>query len=457
MTSTSDLSPRSSRKIPAERTILYLMLALAFVRGVIYAAVVPPWQAPDEPAQFERTRAALTAEEWANSAANELTWYSELRDSLVTFQFLDYTLLRVENPSSASLTAFFDFYQELYKGLYGSRLSYAVMGLPLFFIPHGNITLQLYLVRMNTVLIAVAIIFLAYQITRTLFPEGRFLILGVPLLILFNPQHTHIVSTVNNGNLAELLATGTLYFVVRGFMRGFSLLNITLALGLSLLAMWTKATAYFLLAPLGCIAVFHLWQYRRHWRWLPLIAVTLGGLIYLLAPSRLNVLARMAWDRLTQGKLFFNPLVISDIFDSFWAMPGWAIVRLHPIWYQILLYFCLLAGLGLAILLVKRWPSVRSIQFQPQLQTLLVLGISIGTAVAIQVGWHILTGTLLYRQGRSLYPVIVPIAIFLLLGWRQLIPSTWQKPGLLLLGVAFFLFDSLVLLAYIIPFFYSRY
>lgn len=419
--------------------------------------VVPPWQAPDEPAQFERVRAALRAEDWTNPAANELAWYNEFRDSLVTFQFLDYTLIRVENPSKAPLSAFFDFYHELYGGLYGSRLSYAIIGLPLFFISQENLILQLYLVRMNTVLMAVAIIFLAYQITRTIFPEDQFLGVGVPLLILFNPQHTHIVSTVNNGNLAELLATAALYFVARGFMRGFSLLNIILALSLSLWAMWTKATAYFLLATIGCIGGLYLWQYRRYWRWLPFITAVLAGLTYFLAPSRLSVLATTAWTRLMRGEFFFNPRVMADIFDSFWAMPGWTILRLSPIWYQILLLFCFLAGLGLVILLVVRRRDLRSKQVQPQVQTLIVLGISVGTAVAIQVGWHILTGTLLYRQGRSLYPVMVSIGIFLLLGWRQLIPSSWRKPGFLLLAVTFFLFDSLVLLSYIIPFFYSRY
>lgn len=88
---------------------------------------------------------------------------------------------------------------------------------------------------------------------------------------------------------------------------------------------------------------------------------------------------------------------------------------------------------------------------------MLLFGLAIGTAIGIQVGWHILTGSLLYRQGRSLYPVIVPIAIFLMLGWRQLLPLAWRKTGLLGLTLVFFLFDSLVLFSYIIPFFYSRY
>ena len=53
---------RQGRSSPY-KSILLFILALAFARGIIYAAVAPPWQAPDEPGQFERARAALTAAE----------------------------------------------------------------------------------------------------------------------------------------------------------------------------------------------------------------------------------------------------------------------------------------------------------------------------------------------------------------------------------------------------------
>jgi len=36
--------------------IVILLMLLAFVRAAIYAAVIPPWQAPDEPQHFEYVR-----------------------------------------------------------------------------------------------------------------------------------------------------------------------------------------------------------------------------------------------------------------------------------------------------------------------------------------------------------------------------------------------------------------
>lgn len=439
------------------KTLLFFILALALVRGFLYAAVIPPWQAPDEPAQFERAKAALITTDWNSTSKNPPAWYEDLRDSLLTFEFLNYTLSRLQNGPESSLDRYIDLYQEIYGGTYGSRFTYALIGLPILLIQHHNITLQLYLVRLNMILMSVIIIFLAYLTTRTIFPKSDFLVLGVPTLILFIPQHTHILATVNNGNLAELLATAALYFIARGLGQRKSLPNLGLTLALALAAMWTKATAFFFLFTFSSLGLFYLWRYRHRWPWLLLALILLGSLVYFLAPQRLTLLFSQAWSFLSRRQFYFNPQVISDIFKSFWAMPGWAILRLYPLWYQIWLVVCLLSIVGLAVFLISKWKSLSLEQFQLQKQTLLVFALSIGAAVAIQVGWHVLTGTMLYRQGRSLYPVIVPIAIFLMLGWQQFIPIARQRSGLLAITLVLLLFDSMVLFDYIVPFFYSRY
>lgn len=438
-------------------SILFFILALTLVRGIIYAAVISPWQAPDEPAQFERAKAALKTEDWNSTAPTPPAWYADLRDSLLTHHFLSYTLIRAQNDPEASLNHYIDLYHEVYGGTYGTRFTYAVIGAPLILAQYQDITLQLYLVRLGTVLMNVAIIFLAYLTVSTIFPNSDFLVLGVPLLIMFNPQHTYNLSTVNNGNLAELLATAALYFIARGLKQNLSLPNFGLALAFAWIAMWTKATAYFLFFTFGGVASFFLWRYRRHWHWLFLVLVLLSGLIYFLAPQRLSLLFSQVWPLLSQKQFYFNPQITSDIFKSFWAMPGWAILRLNSVWYQAWLIVCILSVGGGIALLIQRRRLLFSEQFQPQVHTLLVFALSIGVAIGIQVGWHVLTGTTLYRQGRSLFPVIVPIVIFLMLGWRQLIPVVWQKPGLLAITINLFLFDSMVLFNYIIPFFYSRY
>jgi hypothetical protein len=444
----------------APKTILYFLLALALIRGIIYASVIPPWQAPDEPAHFERAKASLNTADWNSNSAHPPAWYDELARSLFNFNIYDFLDTPRQIYSAASpINRYITLYQEAYGGLYGSRLTYALMGWPLLLTGYQDITLQLYLLRLNTVLLNVGIIGLAYLITKTLFPQDPFLYFGTPLLILFNPQHTHIVSTVNNGNLAELLATAALYFIVsfivRSIIKGFSWLNVLLMVSFSLAAMWTKATAYFLPFAISIIGLFYLWRYRRHWRWLGPGGVILIGLIYFLAPTRLNQVIAMAWGPLQSGSFYLDPVVPQDLFRSFWAMPGWTIFQLHPWWYQLLLAGCLLAIFGLVILAIKKRCVMG--QHQAQLQALVVLMVAIVTAIGILLAWNGLTHSIVYRQGRSIYPVIVPIYIFLLLGWRQFIPTRWRKMGLLAFTIAIFLFDTMVLFHYALPFFYSRY
>lgn len=448
----------ASHQSPYPRLFLYLLLALALVRGLIYASVVPPWQAPDEPPQFERVRASLSPSDWISTSENGPAWYGDLIKSLFTFgywNFLD-DPRRVYAPD-APLNNYIAPYQEVYQGLYGNRAAYALIGWPLFVAPDQNLILQLYLVRLNTVLMNVGIIWLAYLTVKTIFPHEPFLFFGVPLLILFNPQHTHLLSTVNNGNLAELLATAALYWMVRGIIQGFSWPNILALTAFSLAAMWAKATAYFLPFTIGMIGLFYVWRYRRYWGWLIPAGLILVGLGYFLAPERLWLLATQGWLNLQAGKIYLDPIVPIDLFRSFWATPGWVILLAPPALYWLPTIACVLAVVGLLAATARPGRLVISNDMTPQLQALIVLAVAALAAISVLLGWNALTQSIVYRQARSIFPVIVPICLFLLLGWRQLIPSSWRATGLLGLTALLFLFDSLILFDYIIPIFYSRY
>jgi hypothetical protein len=440
------------------KPVLYFLLALALGRGLLYASFVPPWQAPDEPPQFERAKAALTTADWNSTAQNGPEWYAELTKSLFAFGFYDYLdTPRLAYTPDDLVNRHIALYQEAYGGLYGSRPMYALIGWPLFLARNQNITLQLYLARLNIVLMNVGIIWLAWLICRAIFPRDNFLAVGVPALILFNPQHTHMLSTVNNGNLAELLAAAALYFLVRGIIRGFSWVNLGLVLLFSAAAVWTKATAYFLPAAIGTVGLFYLWQYRRHWRWFLPALLGLAAAAYLLAPARLKILVRDSWIYWQTQGFVLDPIVPQDLYRSFWAMPGWTIFYLHPLWYQLIGLFCGLALAGLLLAVIIHRQKFFSGQYRPQLQALTVLAVAAFAAIGILLAWNGLTHSIVYRQGRSIYPVIIPLSLFLMLGWRQLIPPAWRQAGLAALVSAFFLFDTLVLFHYIIPFFYSRY
>ncbi|MCB0191256.1 MAG: hypothetical protein KDJ65_04875 [Anaerolineae bacterium] len=445
--------------LPANiKHILFIILLLALIRGIIYASVVPPWQAPDEPAQFERVKASLSATEWNSTIANDPAWYDDLTQSLFDFGFWDF----VDGPRQmirpdSSIRDHISLYQDVYQGLYGSRGAYITMGWPLWLAPNQDIVHQLYLARLLTAIMNVGVIYLAFLTVRTLFPNDLFLLLGVPILILFNPQHTHLMATINNGNLAELLSVAALYFMVRTLVNGYSWPNLLAVIGFTLGAMYTKATAYFLPFAIGCIALFYLWRFRRFWYWLIPAGLALAGLLYFFAPRRLSDLLVMAWANVRYGENHLDPIVPIDLFRSYWAMPGWTILQIHPLWYRLLFIGCVLALLGLVILLVQQWRLLFDARYTARVQALVLLAVAIVVAISIPLVWNMITNVIVYRQGRSIYPVTVAISLFLMLGWRQLIPKGYRSSGLLVLTSAFFLFDSLLLFHYIIPLFYSRF
>jgi hypothetical protein len=439
--------------------ILIIILALALGRGLIYAALVPPWQAPDEPAQFEgSSRPPCRRRNCAATSANAPGWYDEVRDSLLTYHFARFRFNDTQPSPDQPLWQSTDLYNELYQGQYGSRLAYGVMAIPLL-APHSpDVTTELYLTRLFSVLMLVAVIYLTCQTAYLIFPGRPLLYFGAPILLLFNPQHTHLMSTVNNGNLAELLATIALFLMARGIIKGFSPLLLA-GIGLSsLAAMWAKATAYFLIAPLSIIGLFLFWQYRRYWVGIVAAGAALIGAAIFLLPARLESLLHAGMDYVAGGKPFsLDETVLPLIFRSFWALPGWLAIQLPPQWYTLLQIACLAAGVGLAIGVIRNHKLIFSPFRQRQVQAVLLLLAAAAAALTVQLGWHLITGSMEYRQGRSLYPVVMPISILLVLGWQQFIPKGWQTTALLGLTITMFLFDTMVLFTAIVPAFYSRF
>jgi hypothetical protein len=309
--------------------------------------------------------------------------------------------------------------------------------------------MRLWAVLFNGVIVA-----LSFVLVRTIFPRDQFLQLGVPLLIIFNPQHTHMQAAVYNGSLAELLSLAALLLMVSTVTRGFGWLKLAGALLFALLAMYSKATAYFLLGVLPLFAVFLLWPYRRRWPWLLPIVLLAVGLVWLAAPERITVLFADGWSWASKSGFNLNPVVPRVMFGSFWALLGWLSLQLDRLWYLLLMLAAAGSGVGLALLLVRHGRKLVMPRYRPQVKALALLAVAAAVAVAIPLLWSGITGTVTYRQGRSIYPVIAPLYLFFMLGWRQLIPAGWRPVGLLAIAAALFLFDGMVLVYYAVPFFY---
>jgi hypothetical protein len=432
-----------------DRRLLICLIALTLVRGLLYAAVIPPWQSPDEEFHFAQARLLLPLA----SGQTAQGWQQELLDSLKRYRFYEL------GPSKIIPSDIPARFSKLERNTPPYWL-YALVDLP--WIDHGVI-LQLYVMRLVSVLILIGTTVIVYLTARELFPNDAFIPIVASALLLFIPEHTHINTALNDGNLAEFAASLALYFLVRATARGYSAPHVILILASTGLALWAKQTAYFLaIVVVVAFASVLLRSYGRNWRvWAGvLLGGTLAGWIIWQLESIRNILFSLQ----EIGQVLLNDPGTLDKFwmfwrggyGSLWANPGWQIgVDYH--WWDMpalvlngaaligLLWFGIRSG-RVGTLISRRWLALGWLGlslFLVVLQLMLINAFLLTLPYGIQ-GIH----------GRYVYVAALPFAILFAVGWRQLIPEAWHRVASLAFVALFFLFDSMILLTYFVPFFY---
>lgn len=141
---------------------------------------------------------------------------------------------------------------------------------------HGGTALAVFLMRLVSISLGLETVLASYALFRTLWPnrpEHRVLALGV---VAFHPHFVQVTATVNNDNLLFLLATLSLWLVLRQMRTGPSWRRaavLGLVLGAALL---TKVNATFLVFPVGLVTLLS----PRTWRYalltLGIVAVVAG-------------------------------------------------------------------------------------------------------------------------------------------------------------------------------------
>lgn len=431
------------------RRVVYLILGLVLVRGLLYVSLIPPWQSPDEEFHFAQARLLLPARDGANGS----DWQQDLLDSLEAFRFYELVPHAVP-PAEIPLR-----YSQLERNTPAYWL-YALAALPW---TGQGVLVQLYAMRLVSVLTLVGTTALVYLAGRELFPEDGFVPIVASLLLVFVPGHTHLNAAVNDGNLTELAASLTLFFLAQAMMRGYSPANLIAVLASLALAMWSKQTAYFLAVVVITALAFTLFQRQaRDWRvW----AGVLAGIIALGVVAWQVAAVRAIFAGLEEaGRSLINDPGTADKFwlywqggyRSLWAGPGWQVGVDHHWWDGPALIF---SGLSLAGAL---WFTLRPDPAGSQGSRPRLIAGLLGFALFLAVLELFLINAFLLTlspgvqgvHGRYLYVAALPFAILVAIGWRQFVPEAWRKATMLAFFVIPFAFDASVLLTYLLPFFY---
>ena len=434
---------------------LLLILACYLFVGGLYAAQVPAWQAPDEPAHYNYIRQLAEGHLPIMAAGDyDQAYLDEIREARFDPQ---YSVEQIE-------------YEDWQPPLYYLLLT------PIFLLSNGS----LLMLRFTSLLIGAGVIFLAYQIARLLFPQAEWVAWSTAVFVAFIPQHVAMLASVNNDSLSELFIALLLYMTLRWVTRtGIRkaeddrrwLVGLGLVLGLGFL---TKATVYLMAPVLGIVL---LGQYWRAWPRLFQAGILLFAPAFLLGAiwwvrnvvvyGGLDALGKAAHDAVVVGQPRTTEWItlygldgtiqrfFQTTFNSFWGQFGWMAVPM-----RVEVYWLLLALSGTAVLglLLYRFTTTQiPVQFRSRLPVLILWLVFLLT-LAIHVGYNV---TFVQHQGRYLFPALIPISLGFSLGlgtWLLLVERPFRRERPLLvnffplgIGAALVALDIFALFNFILP------
>jgi hypothetical protein len=444
--------------------LLALLLALALVRGLIYAAVIPPWQAPDEPYHFSTALLPNLATDAETADSEWRALRVEMLASLLQHRFWDYQVFESVPQTAADR-------QHLYESVTSERrpaapraFTYYGLAWALQPVAHQDVTFQLYWARLLSVLVNLGLVGLTFVVGRLLFAGDLFGATLLPIVVVFHPQNTFITAGVNDGNPATVLASIAVLCLVLILVRGLRwhyVVSMSVFVGLAAAA---KLTAFFLLPIFLIVGGLYIWKRLSGWRRLLLIPPVAGaGYGLTLISSRLMASVLDLWRLVTAEGLDGLLAALASApfqrgffwaFRSFWAFLGWESLPVGDSWVWLLLGLCGLAVLGWVRLAVRHTRGrsegpADTARWRAWLAFLLCTA-SILLLIALQ---SIIRDVEMYI-GRYLFAVIIPIVASLVIGWREVIPPQWRREALAVLTSLFVVFDAAVLLVYALPFFY---
>lgn len=445
--------------------LVILVVFLAFLRGVIYATVLPPWDYNDEEQHFhyvqflfEERKLPLMGSTYLSS--DILTSVSE------TLRWEHFHLQRPEvvDARQMGLEGYsYEAYQPpMYYALlippYGLLQAVAHHG--------GNFTsgradalTLLYGLRLFTVLLSTFSIVFAYLLFRKVFTPRPELAVAAAVLLAFIPERTMAMSRVNNDALLEVLSTLTLLVLVRSIGRPFTAkrsLVLGAVLGLAVLA---KLSAVVLI-PLVLSVI--LWQAilmrsPRHLIWNG--CAVLGSIIVITG----WFFARNLW-------LYGDFTAIASFtklanFESRYTLSSMLVELYQRLWVTrwegagpelvalTMAFACLLSLAGLVYRLVKVG-SREGDQGEPAVvHIVLLMAAALLWLVPLWIGTR--TGIIQHIEGRFVAPAYVPIIALLLLGFSFLFARQlcWAVAASLVAILA--ITDTVYIIGFSLPYYYS--
>jgi hypothetical protein len=460
------------------------LAAFVLVRGLLWLAVVPPWQGPDEPGHFEYIGLIDRLGRIPSLRPNveivpELT--IAINDSAYEQRFEQFHPGTNIHFNSAQDPPWMTGPREAgYQ-----RPTYYLLALPIYQALNGHsILTQYYAVALLSVLLGVTTVLASVGAVHAVLPGNPWALAAVPLLVAFWPTQSHMLTRITNDNLATAAAALAFWMgalVLRNGLRPLPSLGLAGAL---VLAAYAKGTSLFVLGFGLCVVAYGL--ARMAPRFGPrvvdvtLLALGVTGLIaavlawrepaiaerllalteHLPDGNRVQGFLQSALRTIAQGqhlqpeRLAVNADQALFTLRSFWAVFGWGRYLLPDPWYRVAAGAAVLALAGWGWL---AWRARRAAMGWNawHWRTLALFAAAIPMALLPLAARMIFDPYDVAFHGRVLQTLLIPVTTLLVVGWQQWLPPRWQAGAPITLVLLLLLLDAVIFTQVLLPRFYS--
>lgn len=311
--------------------VALLIFLLAWGHGLLWATVVPPWQAPDEPLHYEYARLLSEIGQLPVAGDRSPQLQAEIVRSLAANRFWEHLGSSTPDPLPATFAEAEDFWLRR-AGIQVADeppLYYLLPALICRLLP--GIEWQLWAMRAYSAALSAAVVVLGWLTARELCPTCRALPLAVAAWLGFHPMATFIGASVNNDAMVNLGGAGLAFTLVRGSRRGWHKRRLLALMALTALLPLSKKSGLFAL-PLA-VVVLILTAHRilsPRQRWLGMLVV--GGLVLALGVLALWPVPGQAaaWGR--RGTLRYDARTSVAAHSGTWSLTLPALPRGQRAW-----------------------------------------------------------------------------------------------------------------------------
>jgi 4-amino-4-deoxy-L-arabinose transferase-like glycosyltransferase len=449
-------------------TVLRWLVPLAFLQGLMFVVLLPPWQHYDEPSHFEYGRKIASGGEPLTTA----TWTQithEIAASMYQHRFWppDY-----RPPLESTEPIRLGFTQTVHPPFY-----YQVIAAPIRLTLAFPVETQLYAARGFSLLLYVLVIVIAWRIGTLVMPQRPDLHLALPLLVILTPAFSDIMTAVNNDVLVNFCAAVMLLACVHLVRDGIRPMPVILALASLAVGVLTKRTAVIIIIPLILALLWAL--HRKPFRWQLLLGLGLGAALLATvaifewravppdAAARASIglrswvleldqrYLRLSLETTIQSILdiqnsgYLYQFLITVALPSFWMRFAWGHVAMGPVWENVMLGLVIASAAGLLLSAMRRSPE-QSLWYR-RIIWLCLASVSVAW-LAMTIRLHVDAGYI--PSGRYLHIVLIPTIWLLIIGFQGTLPTRWQPHGLLVLVGFFAVLNSVAWMGTIINFYY---